>query len=546
MNHIGPAACGVLAVLLSASRGEAGEDLRLAYRSAIDQTEQPYRLYVPTGCDGKTALPLIVALHGTSGNESTLFDKYGDGAIKRAAEKHGVLLASPFARGVTEYCGIGENDVLCVLADVRARYKVDPDRIYVTGHSMGGTGAARLALQHPDLFAASAPLAPAFSHPHLAANAAHVPLWWILGGEDEPFYLKGVLPGAERTLGQGRPHRISILPGRGHGDWVPEYFDPVFGWLLKHRRVAHPRRYVFSALTPMHGRAYSTAIDRIARPGTVGTLEVRIEEQNAVQVKPVNVAAFAVIPEAPPFDPAAPMRVSIGGTSVFDGTVSEGQEIRCAIDSGATWKAALRERRKQDPTRWRSHPIATSDREWHMEGVEAPLADWITDALRRATGADIALYNRFAYRGLPLPAGTVDMVDLIQASRPFEQMLVTVTLKGRDLLEILDANVPEPGEKAKRDRLVQVSGARYAFDRRRPKGSRIVTSDLEADRVYRVALEGQVVERESIALAGRFGVLPYAVTEIPFLGALYAHASASGRIAVETEGRVREITADSK
>ncbi len=521
----------LFAVLLLA----AGEDLRLTYRSPIDGEEQPYRLYVPAVYDGKTPLPLVIALHGTSGTESTLFDAYGDGAIKRAAEKHGLLLVSPLGRGMTEYYGIGEHDVLSVIADVRSRYRVDPDRISITGHSMGGTGAARLALQHPDLFAAAAPLAPAFSHPHLATNAGHVPFWWILGGEDDAFYLKGVLPGVERMLLPGRPHRITILPGRGHGDWVPEYFDPVFAWLLKHRRAAQPRRYVFSALTPMHGRAYVTAIDRIGRPGTVGTLSVRLEEKGLVHVQPANVSAFAVLPEP------GPVRLTVDGTAVFEGAVTEAQEVRCTVDATG-WKAALKNRRIRDVPAWRSHPVADSDRELRMDGIEAPLANWITDAMRRATGADIALYNRLHYRGLPLPKGAVDMVDLIQASRPFEQMLVTVPLTGRDLLEILDANVLESGEKEKVHRLAQISGARYSFDRSRPKGSRIVASDLVPDRLYKVVLEGQVPERQTLFLAGRYGTLPYAVTEVPLLGALYAHAVASGRIVVETEGRVTETT----
>jgi predicted esterase len=516
-------------------------DHKLAYRSSIDGSEQPYRLYAPTTYDAKTPFPLIVALHGTSGNESTLFDKYGDGAIKRAAEKQGALLVSPLGRGTTEYYGIGENDVFCVLADVSARYRVDPERIVVTGHSMGGTGAARLALQHPDVFAAAAPLAPAFSHPHLAPNARHVPLWWILGGEDEPFYLKGVLPGAERTLRQGLPHRISILPGRGHGDWVPEYFDAVFEWLLRHRRVAQPRQYVSAALTPLHGRAYSTSIDRIARPGTVGTLDVRIEGRD-VLVRARNVAAFAVIPEPPLFDPGAPVRVFVEGKAAFDGAVGGTQEIRCALHPLEGWRGAAAERRTRNLTAWRTHPVAASDRELGMEGVEAPLAGWIADAMRRATGADVALYNRHAYRGLPLPKGTVDVVDLIQASRPFEQTLVTTELTGRDLLEILEANVPDPAPRARLDRLVQASGLSYAFDRSRAKGSRVVSSDLDPARTYRVALEGQVPERETISLAGRFGGIDYRPTEVPLLGALYVHALASGRIAVPGEGRVRDLT----
>jgi pimeloyl-ACP methyl ester carboxylesterase len=529
----------ILAVFLLASSLPAGEDLRLSYRSPIDDTEQPYRLYVPTAYDGKTPLPLVIALHGTGGTEATLFEKYGDGAIKLAAEKHGMLLVSPLARGMTEFYGIGEHDVLCVLADVRSRYRVDPDRIYITGHSMGGTGSARIALQHPDVFAAAAPLASAFSHPHLAPNAAHVPFWWIMGGEDDPYYFKGVLPGVARMIFPGRPHRLSVLPGRDHRDWVPEYFDPVFAWLLKHRRVAQPRHYVFAALTPMHGRAYSSAIDRIARPGTVGTLEVRIEEKNLVRVQTANVSAFAVLPEP------GSVRLTVDGTAAFEGTVTEAQEVRCTLDASG-WKAGTAERRKRDVPAWRANPVATSERELRMEGIEAPLADWITDAMRRATGADIALYNRVHYRGLPLPMGTVDMVDLIQASRPFEQMLVTVQLSGKDLLEILDANVLEPGDKAKLNTLVQISGARYVFDSHRPKGSRIVSSDLERDRLYKVVLEGHVPERQTLKLAGRFGTLPCTTTEIPFAGALYAHATATGRIVVETEGRVRETSSDPK
>ncbi len=119
-----------------------GRDLRLEYRSGIDGTDQPYRLYLPRAYDGTRPWPLIFALHGTSGNEATLFDdeRYGQGALLRAAEKYGAVVVSPFGRGATEYRGIGENDLFSVLAEVRARYRIDEDRIYLTGHSMGGSG----------------------------------------------------------------------------------------------------------------------------------------------------------------------------------------------------------------------------------------------------------------------------------------------------------------------------------------------------------------------------------------------------------------------
>jgi hypothetical protein len=181
-------------------------------------------------------------------------------------------------------------------------------------------------------------------------------------------------------------------------------------------------------------------------------------------------------------------------------------------------------------------------------GTEKRLANWITDAMRAATGADIALYNPVYYRGLPIPQGTVDIVDLIQCSRPFDQHLVVVPLTGRDLLEILDANIPRPGREPRMSidapgagRLVQLAGARYQFDPARSDGKKIVESTLEPDRVYRVALEGQVVERETMLLAGRFHKLDYQTMAVPFTLALYGHAARTGRIEAAREGRVREV-----
>jgi hypothetical protein len=60
--------------------------------------------------------------------------------------------------------------------------------------------------------------------------------------------------------------------------------------------------------------------------------------------------------------------------------------------------------------------------------------------------------------------------------------------------------------------------------------------------VYKVVLEGQVAERQTMFLAGRFMKLDYHSTGIPFTMALYGHAAKSGRIEAKLEGRVRERT----
>ena len=538
-----------------ASETEPGKDLRLTYHSEIDNTDQPYRIYIPGRYDGRTPLPLVIALHGTRGNETTFMDaeQYGSGEIQRVAEKYGVLLVCPYGRGVNEYRGIGETDIFRVMEDVQKRYAVDPDRIYLIGHSMGGTGAAYLALHHPDVFAAVAPLAAAHSFPWLAPNARHGPFWWISGSEDSPYFLSSVRRGAGRMIELGYRARSTILPGRKHGDWITEYFDAIFAWLVKHRRQAHPREYVFYVDTPLHGAAYWSAVDSIGRPGEMAIVRARAESADTARFDLTNVAKLAFLPDPEVFDLSRPIAISIDGRPVFTGLLARDEEVLFTKSSGA-WTAMKTSRRRVSLTDFRNHPVAVAPEPLPMSGTEAPLANWIADAMRHATGAEVALYNRQYYRGIPIEQGTVDVVDLIQCSRPFDQYLVRARFRGREILEILDDNVPDPkkdrsyfADRPEADRLIQLSGASYSFDPTHPPGKRIVQSSLEPDRIYTVVMEGQVVERETILLAGRYNrserhaTFDYQMTDIPLTLALYGYAANRGEMEVAVEGRVRRV-----
>src|SRR4030095_5441282 len=79
---------------LAARRG----DFKKAYRSKVDNTLQPYRIFVPAGYDKAKAHPLIIALHGMGGAENSYFDGYANGAFKVEAEKRGYIVACPKGR----------------------------------------------------------------------------------------------------------------------------------------------------------------------------------------------------------------------------------------------------------------------------------------------------------------------------------------------------------------------------------------------------------------------------------------------------------------
>ena len=160
------------------------------FRSTVDQSEQPYALYVPKGYDPARRYPVVVSLHPEESNHIVSlqmvfgipprFGELGLPALTTALNARQVdyIVACPFARGTMGYQGIAEQDVYDMLADVKRRYSVDEDRVYLTGASMGGGGALWLAMSRPDMWAAVAAICPDEipGTADLAPNAVNLPV----------------------------------------------------------------------------------------------------------------------------------------------------------------------------------------------------------------------------------------------------------------------------------------------------------------------------------------------------------------------------------
>ncbi len=163
--------------------GKHGDSHR-AYRSAVDNTLQPYRLFIPETYDGTKPTPLVVALHGMGGDENSLFDSYANGLLKREAERLGFMVVCPKGRDAASmYRGAAEQDVLDVLAQVRQNYRVDAARIYLMGHSMGAYGTWSTAMDHPDIFAALGPISGGGSAAGMV-KIRHIPQYVVHGDDD--------------------------------------------------------------------------------------------------------------------------------------------------------------------------------------------------------------------------------------------------------------------------------------------------------------------------------------------------------------------------
>ena len=137
--------------------------------------EMKYTLFVSSKVKPGVPAPLIVALHGYGGDSNFIVrDKLVD-----QAEEGGYVVVGPMGYNVSGWYGspvivigggpveppnlaeLSEKDVLNVLAMTRKAFKVDPERTYVLGHSMGGAGALFLGQKYADQWAAVAAIAPA-------------------------------------------------------------------------------------------------------------------------------------------------------------------------------------------------------------------------------------------------------------------------------------------------------------------------------------------------------------------------------------------------
>ncbi len=123
-----------------------------------------------------------------------------------------------------------------ILNEVTAQYRVDEDRIYVTGLSVGGFGTWTLALAYPDRFAAIAPLCGG-GEPEKVASIRHLPVWVFHGAKDDVIPIARAQEMVDALESVGGNVTFTIYPEAGHDIWTETYDNPeLYEWFLKHQR----------------------------------------------------------------------------------------------------------------------------------------------------------------------------------------------------------------------------------------------------------------------------------------------------------------------
>lgn len=239
--YLGLWACLGIAGGLIAAEPAAGKQVPQVLASKYAPSESTrYLLFLPSDY-GKTdqKWPVLLFLHG-AGESGTDLEKVKVHGPPKLVEQRPAdfpfIVISPQADRPVPYVDRWQPQLLAELVDhVAQNFGGDPDRLYVTGLSMGGYGTIRLAAHYPEKFAAALPLCGGGWN-NYAESLAKIPLWFVHGDADTAVPVEYSLTLVKAIRAKGGKPRLTILENVGHDCWTATYNNPEFyQWLLSHR-----------------------------------------------------------------------------------------------------------------------------------------------------------------------------------------------------------------------------------------------------------------------------------------------------------------------
>lgn len=199
-----------------------------------------YLLYLPKDFNDKNKFPLVVFLHG-SGERGYDIEKvkiHGIPKLISHGKDFNFVAVSPQCPENEEW----NLDALNALIDeIISDYKIDENKIYLTGLSMGGAGVWELAIEYPEKFAAIAPVCGVVNRnlPFKVSKLKNMPVWVFHGANDDvvPIHQSANMVNLLKNSGNEKV-KFTIYPESGHDSWTTTYENPeLYNWFLSQRRV---------------------------------------------------------------------------------------------------------------------------------------------------------------------------------------------------------------------------------------------------------------------------------------------------------------------
>ena len=247
---------------------------------------------LPPEYDPARRYPAIVTLHSANTTPEHQIDwwagSYNEqtGSRRGQAARHGYIVIAPVwtkqFQSKYEYSAREHAAVLFSLRDACKRFSIDTDRVFLSGHSIGGDAAWDIGLAHPDLWAGVIPI--------VATSDKYVSRYWKNGRRLPMYFVTGELDGNKLSRNVRDFDRyltkadfdvvVTQYLGRGHEHFQDEILR-LFNWMSLHERNFAPVEFEFYSMRSWDNFGWWVEIDQI--PPRVLVVPVRWPPKNGVR-----------------------------------------------------------------------------------------------------------------------------------------------------------------------------------------------------------------------------------------------------------------------
>ncbi|MEM7311550.1 MAG: peptidase, partial [Planctomycetota bacterium] len=245
--------------------------------------EKPFKYLVqlPPSYDAHRRYPVIVSLHAAGSTPRMQIDWWAGGFNNRVqqrlgqASRHGYIVIAPawanYRQNKYGYTATEHAAVLYSLRDAFQRFSINTDRVFLTGHSMGGDAAWDIGLAHPDLWAGILPISALSVYKdknspnyvsHYFENAQQVPMYFVRGSLDAQNIDLNSRDQNKYFKHTGFDTMLVEYRGRGH-EHCPDEIQRMFTWMDLHRRDFAKSEFVVDTMRPWDNFFWWLEVDGI-------------------------------------------------------------------------------------------------------------------------------------------------------------------------------------------------------------------------------------------------------------------------------------------
>lgn len=203
-----------------------------------------YLTYLPTNYENEELknYPVIFFLHGASlrGDDINKIEKYGIPKLIKDGKDFDFIVISP--QCPLEMTWASENWFIKTFEDVKIKYRIDTNKVYLTGMSLGGEGTWYIAEKHPDFFAAIAPVCGRSSNIESIKKDIHkisnMPIWLFHGEQDKTYTVTESDDIYEKLVKINKDVKYTRYPNLGHWATHDSTYknDELYNWFLEHSK----------------------------------------------------------------------------------------------------------------------------------------------------------------------------------------------------------------------------------------------------------------------------------------------------------------------